>query len=156
MGNINALRDWGHAKDYVRMQWMMLQQDTPQDFVIATGLQYSVRQFIQWSAAELGIELSFQGEGINEFAAVESIEGDSAPMLVKGQVIMRIDPGYFRPAEVSTLLGDASKARNQLGWTPKISAREMCAEMINEDLKNAKRMRLLADSGLELPISIEN
>ena len=151
MGNIDALRDWGHAKDYVQMQWMMLQQDIPQDFVIATGLQYSVRQFIQWSAEELGIQLSFQGKGTDEFAVVKNIQGDKAPKLFIGQVIMRIDPRYFRPAEVKTLLGDATKANNQLGWKATISAHEMCAEMVAEDLKNARRLRLLADSGLELP-----
>jgi len=109
MGNIDALRDWGHAKDYVRMQWMMLQQDVADDFVIATGGQYSVREFITWSARELGIELEFSGSGVDEIATVTAITGDNAPALKVGDVIMSIDPHYFRPAEVETLLGDPTK-----------------------------------------------
>jgi GDPmannose 4,6-dehydratase len=155
MGNIDALRDWGHAKDYVRMQWMMLQQDAPEDFVIATGVQYSVREFITWSAQELGIELEFSGDGIDEIATITSISGDKAPALNVGDVIMRIDPRYFRPAEVETLLGDPSKAKEKLGWVPEITAREMCTEMVAEDLKSAKRIALLKEHGLELPVSIE-
>jgi GDPmannose 4,6-dehydratase len=143
MGNINALRDWGHAKDFVRMQWMMLQQDKPEDFVIATGIQYSVRQFIEWSAAELGITLSFEGKGIDEKAIVNKIEGKEAPALKIGDVIMRIDPRYFRPTEVETLLGDPSKAKEKLGWTPEITVQEMCREMIASDLINAKRQVIL-------------
>ena len=154
MGNIDALRDWGHAKDYVRMQWMMLQQDTP-EFVIATGVQYSVRQFIEWSAAELGITIHFEGTGLDEVGVVKAIEGEAAPALSVGDVIVRIDPRYFRPAEVETLLGDPSKAMTKLGWTPEISAREMCAEMTAFDLQNARRTRLLRKNGLDLPISIE-
>ncbi|OWY07394.1 GDP-mannose 4,6-dehydratase [Thioclava sp. F42-5] len=155
MGNIDSLRDWGHAKDYVRMQWMMLQQDTPEDFVIATGKQYSVREFITWSARELGIELEFSGSGTEEIATVASIEGDKAPALKLGDVIMRIDPRYFRPAEVDTLLGDPTKAREKLGWVPEITAQEMCAEMVAEDHKAARRYALLKEHGLDLPVSLE-
>jgi len=155
MGNIDALRDWGHAKDYVRMQWMMLQQDNPEDFVIATGVQYSVREFIQWSAAELGIKLSFKGQGVEECAVVEDVAGDKAPAVKLGDVVMRIDPRYFRPAEVETLLGDPTKAKQKLGWVPEITAQEMCAEMVAEDLKAARRHRLLRENGLDLPVSFE-
>jgi GDPmannose 4,6-dehydratase len=155
MGNIDALRDWGHAKDYVRMQWMMLQQDEPEDFVIATGVQYSVREFITWTARELGIELEFKGKGVEETATVTAITGDKAPTLKVGDVIMRIDPRYFRPAEVETLLGDPTKAKEKLGWVPEITAQEMCAEMVEEDLKAAKRVSLLKEHGLELPVSLE-
>ena len=155
MGNIDALRDWGHAKDYVRMQWMMLQQDAPEDFVIATGKQYSVRDFITWTAEDLGLTLDFSGDGIDEIATVASISGDRAPALKVGDVVMRIDPRYFRPAEVETLLGDPTKAKTQLGWQPEITAREMCAEMVAHDLKNALRTRLLKEHGLELPVSVE-
>ena len=155
MGNIDALRDWGHAKDYVRMQWMMLQQETPEDFVIATGVQYSVRQFIEWSAAELGITLRFEGNGLDEVGIVSTIEGDAAPALSVGDVIVRIDPRYFHPAEVETLLGDPSKAKAKLGWTPEITVQEMCAEMVAHDLQDARRTRLLREHGLDLPISIE-
>ena len=155
MGNIDALRDWGHAKDYVRMQWMMLQQDKPEDFVIATGVQYSVREFIQWSAAELGIKLSFKGQGVEECAVVEDVAGDKAPAVKPGDVVMRIDPRYFRPAEVETLLGDPTKAKQRLGWVPEITAQEMCAEMVAEDLKAARRHRLLRENGLDLPVSFE-
>ena len=155
MGNINALRDWGHAKDYVRMQWMMLQQETADDFVIATGVQYSVRQFIEWSAAELGIAIVFEGAGLNEVGIVGAIQGDAAPSLSIGDVIVRIDPRYFRPAEVDALLGDSSKAKAKLGWTPTITVQELCAEMVAHDLQNAKRERLLREHGLDLPISID-
>jgi len=155
MGNIDALRDWGHAKDYVRMQWMMLQQDAPDDFVIATGKQYSVRQFINWSAAELGIKLRFEGDGVNEVAVVDTVTGDNAPALKPGTVVMRIDPRYFRPAEVETLLGDPSKAKAKLGWEPEITAQEMCAEMVAADLKTARRHALLKEHGLDLPVSVE-
>ncbi len=155
MGNIDALRDWGHAKDYVRMQWMMLQQDQPEDFVIATGVQYSVREFIQWTAAELGITLSFKGQGVEECAVVEGNVGDNAPAVKPGDVVMRIDPRYFRPAEVETLLGDPSKAKQKLGWVPEFTTQEMCAEMVASDLKAARRHRLLRENGLELPVSLE-
>ncbi|MBL4751049.1 MAG: GDP-mannose 4,6-dehydratase [Amylibacter sp.] len=156
LGNIDSLRDWGHAKDYVRMQWMMLQQDTPEDFVIATGVQYSVREFITWSAAELGVSLDFTGKGVDEIATVAAIDGDKVPALKLGDVIMRIDPRYFRPAEVETLLGDPSKAKAKLGWTPEITVQEMCAEMVVEDLKSAQRHALLKSHDLDLPVSQEN
>ena len=156
MGNIDALRDWGHARDYVRMQWMMLQQDKPEDFVIATGQQYSVREFIIWSAEELGITLRFEGEGVEEVGVVDSVSGELAPAIQRGQVIVRIDPSYFRPAEVETLLGDPTKAKEELGWVPEITAREMCAEMVAEDLKTAQRHALLKEHGFELPVSLEN
>ncbi len=155
MGNIDALRDWGHAKDYVRMQWMMLQQDKPDDFVIASGFQYSVREFICWAATELGITLEFSGTGIDEVAKVIKIDGEKAPALNIGDVIVRIDPRYFRPAEVETLLGDPAKAKDLLGWMPEITAQEMCSEMIAEDLKIAKRNALLKSHGHDLPISID-
>lgn len=156
MGNIDSLRDWGHAKDYVRMQWMMLQQDKPEDFVIATGVQYSVREFFIWSAREIGLELEFSGEGIDETATVVSITGNQAPAINVGDVVLRIDPRYFRPAEVETLLGDPTKAKDVLGWVPEITAQEMCAEMVAEDLKAAKRMALLKEHGMGLPVSVEN
>ncbi len=156
MGNIDALRDWGHAKDYVRMQWMMLQQDVAEDFVIATGVQYSVRQFITWSAAELGISLRFEGTGVDEYAVVDSVIGEDAPAVSPGDVVMRIDPQYFRPAEVETLLGSPAKAKKKLGWEPQITAQEMCAEMVANDLKVARRHALLKEHGLDLPIPLEN
>lgn len=155
MGNLDALRDWGHAKDYVRMQWMMLQQERPEDFVIATGVQYSVRQFIQWSAEELGIKLHFEGQGVNEVAIVERIEGLHAPSLKNGDVIVRIDPRYFRPTEVETLLGDPTKAKAKLGWTPEISVQEMCKEMVASDLEEAKRHALLKANGYSVNVSVE-
>ena len=153
MGNIDALRDWGHAKDYVRMQWMMLQAEVADDFVIATGVQYSVRQFIEWSAHELGIKLRFEGLGLEEVGVVESIRGDDAPALTVGDEIIRIDPRYFRPAEVETLLGDPSKAKKVLGWVPEITAQEMCAEMVREDLKLAKRDILVRKHEINVPMS---
>ena len=156
MGNIDALRDWGHAKDYVRMQWMMLQQDVPEDFVIATGVQYSVRQFIKWSSQELGVTLRFEGAGLDEIAIVEKITGNNAPSLKVDDVIVRIDSRYFRPAEVETLLGDPSKAKQKLGWVPEITAQEMCAEMVSEDLKIAKQHSLLKSHGYEPSVSIED
>ncbi len=156
MGNIDSLRDWGHARDYVRMQWMMLQQDNAEDFVIATGQQYSVRDFIRWTARELGVELEFSGEGTEEVATVAAITGDNAPALKVGDIIVRIDPRYFRPAEVETLLGDPTKAREKLGWEPEITAQEMCAEMVAADLKEAQRHAFLKANGFDLPVSIEN
>ncbi len=155
MGNIDALRDWGHAKDYVRMQWMMLQQDTPDDYVIATGRQHSVRDFIIWSAAELGMTLEFSGAGVAEIATVASVNHNFAPAVKPGDVVMRVDPRYFRPAEVETLLGDPSKAKTQLGWTPQITARAMCAEMVASDLKTAHRQALLKEHGMNQPIPME-
>ena len=156
MGNIDALRDWGHAKDYVRMQWMMLQQDAPDDFVIATGVQYSVRQFIEWSAAELGVTLKFAGRGVDETATVVSIVGDNAPALKVGEVIVRIDPRYFRPTEVETLLGDPTKAKEKLGWVPEITVQEMCAEMVVSDLAQAKQHALLKSHGYVINVSLES
>jgi GDPmannose 4,6-dehydratase len=155
LGNIDALRDWGHAKDYVKMQWLMLQQDEPEDFVIATGKQYSVRQFVEWSAAELGISLRFEGEGVDEVAVVENISGSSAPALSVGDTIMRIDRRYYRPTEVETLLGDPSKAKDKLGWEPEISVEEMCREMVMEDLREAKRNSLLKTHGYDVNLSSE-
>ena len=155
MGNIDTLRDWGHAKDYVRMQWMMLQQEVAEDFVIATGVQYSVREFIIWTAAELGLTLEFSGQGVEEIARVVAIEGDKAPSIKVGDVIVRIDPRYFRPAEVETLLGDPAKAKERLGWVPEITAQEMCAEMVDADLKIARRHALLKSHGYDMPFSTE-
>lgn len=155
MGNIDALRDWGHAKDYVRMMWLMLQQDEPQDFVISTGIQTGVRTFIEWSAQHLGIKLRFEGTGVDEVAIVEEVTGDKAPAVKAGDIILRIDPRYFRPAEVETLLGDPAKAKRELGWVPEISVQEMCAEMVQEDLKIAQRHALLKEHGYEIPVTIE-
>ena len=155
MGNIDALRDWGHAKDYVRMQWLMLQQDKPEDYVIATGIQYSVRQFIEWSAQELGITLQFEGSGINEQGVISKIQGSHAPALKIGDVIVKIDPSYFRPTEVETLLGDPSKAKNQLGWVPEITVQEMCREMVHHDLEQAKQQVLLRNNGYATTLSHE-
>ncbi len=155
MGNIDSLRDWGHAKDYIRMQWMMLQQDVAEDFVIATGVQYSVRDFIIWTAKELGIDLEFSGSGVDEIATVAANSGNMAPAVKPGDIVMRIDPRYFRPAEVDTLLGDPTKAKEKLGWVPEITAQEMCAEMVREDHKSARRIALLKEHGLDLPVSLE-
>ena len=143
MGNIDALRDWGHAKDYVRMQWMMLQQEIAEDFVIATGVQFSVRQFIEWTAEALGIKISWEGEGINEVG------------YANGKAIVKIDPSYFRPTEVETLLGEPSKAKQKLGWVPQITAREMCAEMVAYDLAQAKQLALLKKHGYNVNLSQE-
>ncbi len=159
MGNLDALRDWGHAKDYVRMQWLMLQQDQPEDFVIATGVQSSVRQFIQWSAQELGITLRFEGQGLKELAVVEAIklvEGEfKAPALKVGEVVVRVDARYFRPTEVEALLGDPSKAKAKLGWTPEITVQDICAEMVAADLVKAKRFALLQQHGYNCSVSEE-
>lgn len=151
LGNMDALRDWGHAKDYVRMQWMMLQQDHPEDFVIATGVQYSVRQFVEWSAAELGLSLRFEGSGVDEKAIVKIISGDKASALKVGDVIVAVDPRYFRPTEVETLLGDPSKAKEKLGWVPEITVQEMCAEMVASDFQEAQRHAFLKANGHEVP-----
>ena len=156
MGNISSMRDWGHAKDYVHMQWMMLQQERAEDFVIATGKQYSVREFISWSARHLGITLRFEGEGIDEVGIVEAVTGQDAPAVEPGDVIVRIDPRYFRPAEVETLIGDPTKAKEKLGWVPEISAQTMCEEMVAEDLKAAKRHALLKEHGFHVPVSLES
>lgn len=156
MGNMDALRDWGHAKDYVRMQWMMLQQNQPEDFVIATGVQYSVREFITKSASQLGIELKFEGFGIEERALVMDIIGDNAPSLKVGDVIVRVDPHYFRPTEVETLLGDPSKAKQKLGWAPEITLDQMIEEMVVYDLGQAKQHALLKDHGYAVHVGKEN
>jgi len=157
LGNMDALRDWGHAKDYVRMQWLMLQQEQPEDFVIATGVQYSVRQFVEWTAAELGISLDFQGEGLNEQGIVTAIaDPEIAPALKVGDVIVSVDPRYFRPAEVETLLGDPTLARERLGWVPEITVQEMVAEMVADDLNNARRYALLKAHGHAIPIARED
>jgi GDPmannose 4,6-dehydratase len=143
MGNLNALRDWGHAKDYVSMQWMILQQDLPEDFVIATGQQFTIRQFILWAAEDLGIKLKFDGEGLDEVGIIQSFDNTLTPSLKVGDVIVRIDPIYFRPTEVESLIGDASKGMKKLGWKPKYTARTMCSEMVASDLIEAKRQSLL-------------
>jgi len=158
MGNMDALRDWGHARDYVRMQWMMLQQDQPEDFVIATGVQYSVRRFIEWSAAELGITLRWQGEGSDEagiVAALDPSQRSNHKSLSVGDRIIAVDPRYFRPAEVQTLLGDPTRAKEKLGWTPEVTVQAMCAEMVAEDLKVAKRHALLREHGYDTPVAVE-
>ena len=149
MGNIDALRDWGHAKDYVRMQWMMLQQDKPEDFVIATGVQYSVRQFIEWTANALGMQFRWEGTGVNEvgYAVVPGATEETA--------VVCIDPRYFRPTEVETLLGDPTKAKQKLGWVPEITAQEMCAEMVAADLAEAKKHALLKQHGYQIAVSME-
>ncbi len=156
MGNLAALRDWGHAKDYVRVQWMMLQQPQAEDFVIATGVQHSVRDFVNWSACELGVTLRFEGAGVEEKAFVERIEGDKAPALKVGDCVVRVDARYFRPTEVESLLGDPSKAREKLGWVPEITARQMCAEMVDSDLKISRRHAFLRAHGHELSMSRES
>lgn len=155
MGNLDALRDWGHAKDYVRMQWLMLQQKVAEDFVIATGVQYSVRDFIRWSASALGIELDFRGSGVDETAIVLSVKGEAAPSVAVGDVLIRVNPRYFRPSEVETLLGDPTNARVKLGWTPEITTQEMCAEMVACDLEEAKRVRLLREHGHHASLATE-
>ncbi len=156
LGNMDSLRDWGHAKDYVRMQWMMLQQESAEDFVIATGKQISVREFVRMSAKEAGIELEFSGDGVNEIATVTAVNGDNAPAVKVGDVIVRVDPRYFRPAEVETLLGDPAKAKAKLGWVPEITVEEMCAEMVANDLQQAKQHALLKANGFDVAISLEN
>jgi GDPmannose 4,6-dehydratase len=155
MGNIDALRDWGHAKDYVEMQWLMLQQETPDDFVIATGVQYSVREFINKTVAQLGIELAWEGEAVNELGRVASITGDKAPGLKVGDVIVKIDPRYFRPTEVETLLGNPAKAKEKLGWTPKITLDEMIEEMVAYDHDKARQHALLESKGFTISVGRE-
>ncbi|MDM5093043.1 GDP-mannose 4,6-dehydratase [Aeromonas rivipollensis] len=156
LGNMDALRDWGHAKDYVRMQWMMLQQDAAEDFVIATGKQISVREFVRMSAQEAGIELTFSGEGVHEIATVNAISGDNAPGVKVGDVIVKVDERFFRPSEVETLLGDPAKAKAKLGWVPEITVEEMCAEMVANDLLQAKQHALLKAHGFDVSLSVEN
>ncbi len=155
MGNIDSLRDWGHAKDYVEMQWLMLQQDKPDDFVIATGVQYSVRTFINKTAEQLGIELAWEGDGVNERGYVVSITGDKSPSLKAGDVVVKIDPRYFRPAEVETLLGDPTKAKEKLGWTPRITLDQMIEEMVSYDLDKAKQHALLKSKGFNVSVGRE-
>ncbi|HGP5224788.1 TPA: GDP-mannose 4,6-dehydratase [Vibrio cholerae O1] len=155
MGNLDALRDWGHAKDYVKMQWMMLQQDEPRDFVIATGVQYSVREFIDMSARELGIELEFVGKGVDEKAVVKSVIGTKAPAIKVGDIIVAVDPAYFRPAEVETLLGDPSLAKKELGWVPEITLQQMVSETVASDLEQAQSHALLKKHGYNVNVSVE-
>jgi GDPmannose 4,6-dehydratase len=156
LGNMDALRDWGHAKDYVRMQWMMLQQEHADDFVIATGKQISVREFVRMSAKEAGIELKFTGEGIDEIAKVTQVDADKAPGVSVGDVIVRVNPKFFRPAEVETLLGDPTKAKQKLGWVPEITVEEMCQEMVRVDIDSAKQHVLLKEHGFDVSLSLEN
>lgn len=155
LGNMDALRDWGHAKDYVEAMWLMLQQDAPEDFVIATGKQISVREFVRLAAQTLGIELEFKGRGVEEVGVIKSLTGSEATGRKIGEVIVRVDPRYFRPTEVETLLGDPLKAQKKLGWSPKVSVEQMCEEMVREDLKVAKRQALLKQHGHDLPLSFE-
>jgi len=155
MGNIDALRDWGHAKDYVRMQWLMLQQDRPEDFVIATGVQYTVREFIIRSAKHLGIALKFEGTAANEKAIVISIDGDKAPALKVGDVIVQIDPRYYRPTEVETLLGDPTKAKERLGWVPEFTIDQMIMEMVANDLDQARQHAFLHKHGYSVVVGKE-
>jgi GDPmannose 4,6-dehydratase len=155
LGNLDALRDWGHAKDYVRMQWLMLQQDQAEDFVIATGVQYSVRQFVEWSAEQLGLTLRFEGEGESEKAIVDNIKGQHAPALSIGDVVVEVDPRYFRPTEVESLLGDASKAKEKLSWVPGITAQEMCSEMMKNDMAEAQKQALLKSHGYDVNLRAE-
>ncbi|MEF8737599.1 MAG: GDP-mannose 4,6-dehydratase [Candidatus Accumulibacter necessarius] len=148
LGNMSALRDWGHAKDYVEMQWLMLQQEKPEDFVIATGVQYSVRQFVEFAAAELGIAIRFEGEGVNEIGVVQTVSNPDIKTK-PGDVIVKVDPRYFRRTEVETLLGDPTKAREKLGWTPQISVQELVKEMVQADYTSAKRDALVKLAGFK-------
>ncbi|EJC6859580.1 GDP-mannose 4,6-dehydratase [Vibrio parahaemolyticus] len=156
LGNMDALRDWGHAKDYVRMQWMMLQQDIADDFVIATGKQISVREFVRMSAKEAGIDIEFSGEGVNEIATVIQADSEKAPGVTVGDVIVRVNPRFYRPAEVETLLGDPTKAKEKLGWVPEITVESMCAEMVQADISKAKQHVLLKEHGFDVSLSLEN
>ena len=155
LGNMDALRDWGHAKDYVRMQWMMLQQEAPEDFVIATGKQITVREFVRMSAMEAGITLEFSGEGVDEIGTITAVDPTIAPGVQVGDVIIKVDPRYFRPAEVETLLGDPTKAKEKLGWVPEITVEEMCAEMVASDLEKARSHALLKRHGHHVPVARE-
>jgi len=156
LGNMDALRDWGHARDYVRMMWLMLQQDEADDFVIASGKQFSVRDFVIMSARELGVEIEFKGTGVDEVGTVVSVAGEDCPHIHPGNVIVRVDPRYFRPAEVETLLGNPEKARKKLGWQPETTIEEMCSEMIGADLETAKKMALLKQHGYESPVTTKD
>jgi GDPmannose 4,6-dehydratase len=155
LGNMDALRDWGHARDYVEMQWLMLQQDKAEDFVIATGRQYSVRHFVDVAAAELGIEIAWEGEGVAERGIIAAIRGDKAVGAKVGQTIVAVDPQYFRPTEVETLLGDPGKAKRQLGWEPQTSFADMVREMVQHDLDKARRHALLKSHGYNVAITLE-
>ncbi len=166
MGNIDALRDWGHAKDYVRMQWLMLQQDKPEDFVIATGVQYSVRQFIEKTAAALGMQLRWEGDGVDEVgywtnsqlvvAGAKDVIAGSDPQSMSSEIpVIRIDPHYFRPTEVETLLGNPTKAKEKLGWVPEITLDEMVQEMVATDLADANKQALLKQHGYSVNVSVE-
>ena len=152
LGNLDALRDWGHARDYVKMQWLMLQQKAPEDFVIATGVQYSVREFIQVAAKELGITLRFDGSGIDARGIVTAVAGNKAPAVRVGDQLVGVDPHYFRPTEVETLLGDPTRAKERLGWVPETSLEEMVKEMMASDLEIAKRHALLKENGFDVPL----
>lgn len=156
LGNMDALRDWGHAKDYVRMQWMMLQQEQADDFVIATGKQISVREFVRMSAYEAGITLEFSGEGVDEVAKVSEVDTSKASGVKIGDIIVRVNPKFFRPAEVETLLGDPTKAKVKLGWVPEITVEEMCSEMVASDVDKAKQHALLKQNGFDVSISLES
>ena len=147
LGNLEAKRDWGHARDYVEAQWLMLQQDKPEDFVIASGVQYSVRDFVNAAAAELGVKLSWHGKGVKETAVVVRGPAAKGEFPARGQTIVRVDPRYFRPTEVDSLLGDARKARRKLGWRPRIPFKALVAEMVREDLKAAERDELVKRHG---------
>ncbi|WP_173923447.1 GDP-mannose 4,6-dehydratase [Agromyces sp. Marseille-P2726] len=155
LGNLDARRDWGHARDYVRLQWMMLQRETPEDFVIASGVQHSVRQFTRWAAEEVGITLRFEGSGLDEVGVVDEVIGSQAPGVHAGDVIVRVDPRYYRPTEVDTLLGDASKARHEFGWLPEIGASELCSEMMSVDFAAAEQQALLRSLGYPALIPVE-
>jgi len=155
MGNMDSLRDWGHARDYVRMQWMMLQQERAEDFVIATGRQISVRDFVRMSAGNAGIELEFSGNGLEETAIVRSVDRTLAPAIDIGDTLVKVDPRYFRPAEVDSLLGNPTKAKEKLGWVPEITVEEMCAEMVAEDLEQAKQHSLLKQHGFQIQMTRE-
>ena len=155
LGNMDALRDWGHAKDYVRMQWMMLQQESAEDYVIATGQQISVRDFARLSAKNIGVELAFKGSGVDEVGFVESVDNSISPNLRVGDEIVKVDPRYFRPAEVETLLGDPTKAKQKLGWVPEVTVEQMCAEMVENDLESAKRDSLLKKNGFNIATAHE-
>ena len=155
LGNLNALRDWGHARDYVQMQWLMLQQDEPRDFVIATGQQISVREFVNKTAARLRIEIDWSGRDLTETGTVKSVDGESADYIKVGDVIVRVDPRYFRPAEVETLLGDPTLAKDKLGWVPITTLDEMVDEMVGHDLDQAKRIRILRERGFDVSLDRE-
>ncbi|EDM26061.1 GDP-D-mannose dehydratase in colanic acid gene cluster [Lentisphaera araneosa HTCC2155] len=155
LGNMNALRDWGHAKDYVKMQWLMLQQDQPDDFVIATGVQYSVRQFVEFAANELGIEIDWQGSEEEEVGIVKAVNSDQAPGIEVGQKIVAVDPKYYRPTEVETLLGDPAKAKEKLGWVPETTLQEMVEEMVQSDYEEAKKASILKKHGYEVNVTKE-